>query len=896
MRSELEVIKMWSGKKYSIGIAVLVICVMSVPAAAQLADTPWPMFHHDLNHTGLSTGYGPDTSDVNWTFSTGSRIYGSAAIGEDGTIYVGTRNPGSKLYAIYPNGTEKWRWTPPHFIHFIDSTPAVASDGTIYVGSWDRCLYALYPNGTEKWEFCAPHGGFVLSSPAIAPDGTIYIGNHNRKLYAIHPNGTEKWNFRTGCVIQSSPAIGSDGTIYVGSYDKKLYAIHPNGTLKWNYPTGCCIRSSPAIGADGTIYVGSYDKKLYAINPDGTPKWSYTTGGWIVSSPAIDADGTIYVGSNDGKLYAIHPNSTLKWSYTTSGRIKSSPAIDADGTIYVGSKDGHVYAINPNGTLLWNYYTGTKILYSSPAIAADGTVYIGNWGGDLYAFGPGTQPPGTPNRPPSLDPIGNKTINETETVMIDLNASDPDGDSLTYSCNRTNLFTDFDSSTGAGNWTTDYNDAGTYWVNFGVSDGNGGIDNETIRITVSDANRPPVLDAIGDKTINEAEIVAIDLNASDLDDDTLVYSCNRTDLSTDFNPATGTGNWSTDHKDAGTYWIDFGVSDGKGGIANETIRITVLDSNRQPVLDPIEDSGCRKIAEQFNILINITPNDIPLMGAQFDMHFTAGVLQAETVALGDMLTWDGASTYVSHSDIDNAGGLISFAAARQGTSVGVTRNGTFAIVHFTAIKENATSELNLSNVLASDNSTPVVTYELKPVNGSIEVCDNLPPVVVARSLFTYNNIAAKGISKAYFNGTGSYDPDGTITYWRWWVDDGSSLAGEITEHLFKVPMYWQGGSAGHYVPANVTRTVTDDGIPLMDNSTTMGVTVWIAGDATGDGRVNIADAVTFGMQFGATCSIDANGLRWYDNPEGDKADLNNDNRVNIGDAMLLGTSWGHTAW
>jgi hypothetical protein len=500
------------------------------------------------------------------------------------------------------------------------------------------------------------------------------------------------------------------------------------------------------------------------------------------------------------------------------------------------------------------------------------------------------------NRPPVLDPVGDRTINEIETVIIDLNASDQDGDSLTYSCSRTDLFTDFNPATGTGNWNTDYNDSGTYQVDFGVSDGNDGIDNETIQITVSDVNRQPVLDPVGDRTVNENETVMIDFNATDPDGDTLTYSCNRTDLFIDFDPATGTGYWTTDYGDSGTYWVNFGVSDDNGGTDNETILITVLDSNRQTSIDLNGDSGCRKIGEQFDILINITPNDIPLMGVQFDLHFDASVIHAETVALGNMLTWDGALASISHSGIDNSGGIVSFAAARQGTSVGVTHNDTFAIVHFTAIKENATSELNLTNVLASDNSTPVLTYELKPVNNSIEVCGNLPPVVVAKSQFTYNNIAAKGISKAYFNGAGSCDPNGTITYWRWWVDDGSSLVGEIAEHLFKVPMYWQGGSDGYYVPANVTLTVTDDGIPLMDNSTTMDVTVWIAGDATGDGRVNIADAVTFGMQFGATCNIDANGLRWYDNPEGDKADLNNDNRVNIGDAMLLGTSWGHTAW
>ena len=646
--------------------------------------------------------------------------------------------------------------------------------------------------------------------------------------------------------------------------------------------------------------MGSHDKKLYAIYPNGTLEWSCTTGDCIISSPAIDADGTIYVGSHDKKLYAIYPNGTEKWSYTTGGRVKSSPAIDADGTIYAGSKDGHVYAINPNGTLLWKYYTGAKILYSSPAIAADGTVYIGNWDGDLYAFGPGTQPLGTSNMPPVLDAIGDKTINETETVMIDLNASDPDGDSLTYSCNRTDMFSNFDSSTGTGSWTTVYNDAGTYWVNFGVSDGNGGIDNETIRIDVLDSNRPPVLDAIGDKTINETETVMIDLNASDPDGDSLTYSCNRTDMFSNFDSSTGTGSWTTGYMDSGTYVVDFGVSDGNGGIDNETIQITVLDSNRQPFFDVVGGGECRKIGEQFDILINITPMGIPFMGAQFDLHFDAVALKAETVTYGDFLAQDGWSNIdVWHTDINNANGVVEFAAARQGTSDGVTSPGTFAIVHFTAETQGMTSELNLTNALASDNATPVNTYELVTHNDTVEVCLNTPPVAVAKSSFTYNNIAEKGLSKAYFIGTDSNDdPDGTLTNYRWWVDDGSSLVGEIAEHLFVVPMYWQGGSTGYYALANVTLTVTDDGMPLMGAADTMEVIVYIAGDATGDGRVNIADGVTFGMQFGTSGANIGNPdkLCWEGDLEGDKADLNNDGRVNIGDAMLLGTCWGHTAW
>ena len=64
------------------------------------------------------------------------------------------------------------------------------------------------------------------SSPAIGSDGTVYVGSDDKKLYAINgKNGVKLWEFKTGWSVRSSPAIGSDGTVYVGSDDHKLYAI-----------------------------------------------------------------------------------------------------------------------------------------------------------------------------------------------------------------------------------------------------------------------------------------------------------------------------------------------------------------------------------------------------------------------------------------------------------------------------------------------------------------------------------------------------------------------------------------------------------------------------------------------------------------------------------------------
>ena len=78
--------------------------------------------------------------------------------------------------------------------------------------------------GDEIWSFRFG-GSDVYSTPAVGSDGTIYVGSEDNNLYAINPDGTKKWAFDTGDDVNSSPAIGRDGTIYFGSLDGNLYAI-----------------------------------------------------------------------------------------------------------------------------------------------------------------------------------------------------------------------------------------------------------------------------------------------------------------------------------------------------------------------------------------------------------------------------------------------------------------------------------------------------------------------------------------------------------------------------------------------------------------------------------------------------------------------------------------------
>lgn len=361
--------------RFRTGVTLAVMLIASPLARAQTDGSPkWA---------------GPFTT---LNTSTVGNIVSSPAIGTDGMVYIGVQiglssalNPSGILFAIDPsNGAEKWRFTAPDW---IDSTPAVAQDGTVYFGCWDGKLYALQPtDGAKKWELTI--GSFVASSPALAADGTIYVGAASN-LVAVTPDGVLKWSFPAEDWIDSSPAIGPDGTIYVGSWDNRVYAVRPDGTEKWRYETGDNVIASPAVGADGTIYIGSRDVSLYALAPDGTLRWRFVAGDTIEASPVLGLDGTIYVPTTGGRLIALNPDGTEKWRFPRANEaalnaLYSTPAVRADGTIIFGTSNNALYALRPDGTQLWRN-TLADWSDSSALVTADG-IYIGCSDKRLYAF------------------------------------------------------------------------------------------------------------------------------------------------------------------------------------------------------------------------------------------------------------------------------------------------------------------------------------------------------------------------------------------------------------------------------------------------------------------------------------------------------------------------------
>jgi outer membrane protein assembly factor BamB len=270
-----------------------------------------------------------------------------------------------------PAATKLWTAVFPGYQNSSSSTPAIAPDGTIYVGTFHGDFMAYSPDGAAKWSFKT--GREIKSSPAVAGDGTVYFGSRDRNLYAFTPAGKLKWTFATGAWVDSSPAIAADGTVYFGGWDKFLYALKPDGSLKWKTTVEAIVDSSPAIAADGTIYFGAHNRKFYALHPDGSVRWTFLTGGVITSSPAIGVDGTIYFSSVDGNLYALNPDGSERWHRHTGGATESSPVLGGDGDVCLGQNDG-IEIVTGGGDERWHY--GSPMLVDTSAAAVTNRFYL----------------------------------------------------------------------------------------------------------------------------------------------------------------------------------------------------------------------------------------------------------------------------------------------------------------------------------------------------------------------------------------------------------------------------------------------------------------------------------------------------------------------------------------
>lgn len=165
-------------------------------------------------------------------------------------------------------------------------------------------LHAVSDAGAPLWTGVT--GDIIdLASPAVAADGTVYIGSEDKFLYAVHADGSLRWTYTDGSRFDATPCIRADGSIIAAAGSHVVALDGATGAFLWSFHARNSIRSSPACAADGAVYFGSDDSTFYCLEASGAPRWALPVGSPVHSSPAIGADGAVYFGTYAGTLYAL---------------------------------------------------------------------------------------------------------------------------------------------------------------------------------------------------------------------------------------------------------------------------------------------------------------------------------------------------------------------------------------------------------------------------------------------------------------------------------------------------------------------------------------------------------------------------------------------------------------
>lgn len=110
---------------------------------------------------------------------------------------------------------------------------------------------------------------------------------------------------------------------------------------------------------------------------------------------------------------------------------------------------------------------------------------LGGGGSDGAAEPPGGNPPPPPaNRAPTITVATSFDVLVGRSVTVTPTASDPDGDTLTFSVANRPAWMTFSTSTGVLTGTPQAGDVGTYDVTISVSDGRGAQASDQTRVNV----------------------------------------------------------------------------------------------------------------------------------------------------------------------------------------------------------------------------------------------------------------------------------------------------------------------------------------------------------------------------------------------------------------------------
>ncbi|TDI57172.1 MAG: tandem-95 repeat protein [Acidobacteria bacterium] len=383
-------------------------------------------------------------------------------------------------------------------------------------------------------------------------------------------------------VTASDPDIPADTLRFTLLGDPPGVSINPTtGLLKW----------TPAPGP-GTH---TFD---VVVTDNGTPKLSdsetitVTVNGPNTSPVVVDPGGRTNAEGDQVSLPIIATDTDLPANGLSYG------AVGLPGGLSIDPVTGVI-----SGTVDFSASAGSPYTVTA-TVTDDGTPNLS----DQVTF---SWTITNTNRPPVLDPIGDRTVDELTLLTFTANASDPDipADTLRFTLTGAPTGAAIDPTTGRFTWTpSEAQGPGVYVFDVVVTDNSTPnlADSEKIIVTVNEINSPPI--AVDDLLLldeDTSKTIDVTSNDSDPDGDSLtIVSVTQPSDGAVVVAGSGTVFYTPPDDFWGTTSFTYTVADGAGGKATATVFIQVAPVDDAPIAGRDEYRLSDYLAANLDVLDN----------------------------------------------------------------------------------------------------------------------------------------------------------------------------------------------------------------------------------------------------------------------------------------------------
>ncbi len=246
------------------------------------------------------------------------------------------------------------------------------------------------------------------------------------------------------------------------------------------------------------------------------------------------------------------------------------------------------------------------------------------------------------DRPPVLEPVPPQTVAEGQLLTFKLNGHDPDKEdqnALSYAAYHLPPGATFNPATATFSWTPNYDQSGVYKNILFVFTAGALSDSIDVTITVKHVNRPPVMAALKNFTVDENQWLRFKVKGHDPDKEDagkLKFFADNLPQGAVFDADSLSFRWKPTYEQSGVYRdVRFIVEDPAGLRDTASTTITVIHVNRPPVLAAIPP---QEVDENQPLTIILKGSD-PDKEDQGKLTYSGKPLPQGATLQGNTFTW-----------------------------------------------------------------------------------------------------------------------------------------------------------------------------------------------------------------------------------------------------------------